>query len=87
VRDAVTLAAAGAHVRVLLIQDAVSAALPSGSEALDALLAAGGEALVDDHSLAQRGLAPADLRAGVTVVGMDAIGTAVLDPGVRVVWR
>ena len=85
--DAVTLAASGDSVRVLLLQDAVSAALPHASRALGALLEAGGEALVDGHSLAQRGLTAADLRRGAAVVDMDAVGAAVLDAGVRVVWR
>ncbi|MBP8534902.1 DsrE family protein [Streptomyces sp. MK37H] len=90
VRDARTLALSGHPVQLVLVQDAVTAAVcepEEDSAEVRALAEAGGEVWVDDFSLAQRGL-PADrLIPEARVVGMPEVSARVLAPGVRVVWH
>jgi predicted peroxiredoxin len=84
--DAAALAAAGRGVRLLLVADAVTAAVAPG-QAVRAPLDSGVEVWVDDHALRRRSLCSDDLASGVQVRSMAAVAQAVLAPGVRVVWR
>ncbi|AQA16644.1 MULTISPECIES: DsrE family protein [Streptomyces] len=90
VRDASTLAGSGHPVQLVLVQDAVTAAVRGTAEdsaEVRALVEAGGEVWVDDFSLAQRGLAADRLIPEARVVGMPEVSARVLAPGVRVVWH
>lgn len=87
VGDAVTLAAAGHHVYLFLVQDGVTAALPGAVPALGDVLRLGGRIWVDDLSLGQRALAASDLVPGAEVVGIDAVAGRLLEPDVRAVWH
>ena len=84
--DAAALARSGRPVQVLLIADAVASAVVADGGAADAV-AAGVDVVVDEFSLAQRGLAPAVLPAGVRRGGVHVVARAALDPTVQVVWH
>ncbi len=87
--DAAELARAGRPTRVLLVQDGVLGAVAgaAGGEALDPLLAAGGEVCLDRFSWDQRGLTGLPARPGVRWSDLDEAAGWVLDAGVQVVWR
>jgi hypothetical protein len=86
-RDARDLAGLGHPVQLLLIQEGVGAAVGGAPGGAQEAAAAGAEILVDDFSLAQRGLAAAGLLPAARVVDMAEISARVLAPGVRVVWH
>lgn len=77
-----------AQVTVVLLDDATATARDSHPEAgrLDALLDAGAEVLVDVGALRRRGMAGGDVRAGVKVTDLDAIGDLLVDATDKVVW-
>ncbi|MEV6960359.1 DsrE family protein [Streptomyces sp. NPDC051207] len=85
--DAAALARAGHPVRLVLVQEGVTAALPGAQPALTELLDHGAELWVDRYSLAQRGLAAHRLPARARLVGMDEVAGELLAPGTRVVWH
>jgi hypothetical protein len=85
--DALALARAGERVSVLLVGDAVAAAVRGASAPVTALLGAGAEVWVDDFSLAQRAFPEGLLADGVAVVDADRIAECLIAPGVRLVWH
>lgn len=86
-RDAVALARAGGDVRLVLVEDAVTAALPGAAAEVGELLAAAGRLWVDGFSLAQRGLGGADLVPTARPVDMAEVAAGVLEESTRVVWH
>jgi hypothetical protein len=86
-RDARDLARLGHHVQLLLVQEGVGAAVGTAPEGAREAAEAGAELLVDDFSLAQRGLSADQLLPSARVVGMAEVSARVLDPDVRVVWH
>ncbi|MFF4543405.1 DsrE family protein [Streptomyces sp. NPDC001435] len=85
--DATTLARSGHPVRLVLVQEGVTAALPGAQPALDELLSCGAELWVDRYALAQRGLDADRLPAQARLVGMDEVAGELLAPDTRVVWH
>jgi len=86
-RDARDLAQLGHRVQLLLIQEGVGAAVSGAPGGAQEAAAAGAEVLVDDFSLAQRGLRGAQLLPAARIVDMAEVSGRVLDPDVRVVWH
>lgn len=82
--DAAVLLGAGHQVCVLLMEDAVAAALP---QAPAALVRAGAQVWVDRYGLAQRGMLGTPLAGGVRIVELDDVAELLLDPRTRVVWH
>ncbi|GHJ36846.1 DsrE family protein [Streptomyces sp. TS71-3] len=87
VEDAAVLAEAGRQVRVLLVDDGVTAAVPGALPEAERLLAGGGQLWVDAFSLGRRGLGGAPLASGCRLVGMAEVADEILKPAVRVVWH
>lgn len=85
--DAAALARSGHPVRLVLVQEGVTAALPEVRPLLAELLSYGAELWVDRYSLAQRGLAADRLPGRARLVGMDEVAGELLAPGTRVVWH
>ncbi|WP_411107521.1 hypothetical protein [Streptomyces sp. cmx-4-9] len=86
-RDAAALARRGDRVRLLFIQDGVSAAVADASDEAASAAHAGCEIWVDRFSLAQRGLQESGLLPAAAPVAMTEVAACVLDPDVRVVWH
>ncbi len=86
-RDAQALAGTGQPVRLVLIQNGVTAAVRGALPELGGLPDAGVEVWADDFSLGQRGLLRSALEPSVRVVGMPEITARLLEPSVRVVWH
>jgi hypothetical protein len=86
-RDARDLARLGHRVQLLLIQEGVGAAVRDAPGGAREAAEAGAEILVDDFSLAQRGLPGPGLLPGARIVDMAEVSARVLDPDVRVVWH
>lgn len=86
-RDARDLARLGHRVQLLLIQEGVGAAVSGASGGAREAAAAGAEVLVDDFSLAQRGLSADHLLPTARIVDMAEVSSRLLDPDVRVVWH
>ena len=86
-RDARDLARLGHPVQLLLIQEGVGAAVNGSHGGAREAAAAGVEVLVDDFSLAQRGLRGAGLLPAARIVDMAEVSSRVRDPDVRVVWH
>jgi hypothetical protein len=87
VRDAAALARIGLCTRLLLVQDAVLAAVPGVLSEVAAFIAADGELWVDRFSMLQRGLNEHNLMPLARVTDMDEVAALVLDPAVKVVWH
>lgn len=85
--DATALARAGHPVRVVLVQEGVSAAVPGALPEVDQLLQAKAELWVDGFSLAQRGLSAGQLVESARLTSMDDVAEAMLDRDVKVVWH
>ncbi|MFE1872553.1 DsrE family protein [Streptomyces sp. NPDC059496] len=86
-RDARDLARTGHRVRLLFIQDGVSAAVAGSLGETASAAAAGCEIWVDRFSLAQRGLDESGLLPEARPVEMPQVAAWVLEPDVRVVWH
>jgi intracellular sulfur oxidation DsrE/DsrF family protein len=86
-RDARDLARLGHQVQLLLIQEGVGAAVRDAPGGAQEAAQAGVEVLVDNFSLAQRGLNGSRLLPDARIVDMAEVSTRVLDPDVRVVWH
>lgn len=86
-RDARDLARLGHRVQLLLIQEGVGAAVSGTPAGVGEAAAAGAEVLVDDFSLAQRGLGADRLLPTARIVDMAEVASRLLDPDVRVVWH
>lgn len=86
-RDACDLARLGHRVQLLLIQEGVGAAVRDAPGGAQEAAEAGVEILVDDFSLAQRGLHGSGLLPQARIVDMAEVSAQVLDPAVRVVWH
>ncbi|MFC5216363.1 DsrE family protein [Streptomyces coerulescens] len=85
--DATALARAGHPVRVVLLQEGVTAALPGALAELDQALRAGAELWVDEFSLAQRGLAIEALVPEARTIGMAEVAGELLADDTKVVWH
>ncbi|MFF4254918.1 DsrE family protein [Streptomyces sp. NPDC001663] len=85
--DATTLARSGHPVRLVLVQEGVTAALPAAQPQLAELLSYGAELWVDRYALTQRGLDADQLPARARLVGMDEVAGELLAPGTKVVWH
>ncbi|MFF8813526.1 hypothetical protein [Streptomyces pactum] len=85
--DARRLASDGHPVVLLLIENGVLAAVSGACPELARLRALGAELWVDAFSVAQRGLATADLDPAVRPVDMDRVAARLLEPSVRAVWH
>ncbi|WP_369390551.1 DsrE family protein [Streptomyces sp. CG1] len=85
--DATALALAGHPIRVVLVQEGVTAALPGALPGLDQALQAGVELRVDAFSVTQRGLTAAELVPEARMTGMDEVADALLAPDTKVVWH
>nr|WP_206440310.1 DsrE family protein [Streptomyces scabichelini] len=88
--DAATLARSGHPVRLVLVQEGVTAALPGERPELTEFLSYGShgaELWVDRYSLTQRGLEAAQLPGQARLIGMDEVAGELLAPGTRVVWH
>jgi len=85
--DAADLLAAGDRVCLFLLQDGVTAAVGTTLSEVDGLLAAGATVWVDRFSVDQRALTAAARPAGVELVDVDRVASALLDPDVRAVWH
>lgn len=80
------LATSGEPVVVFLIDAGVQEALDC-SPAFKDLQDVGVRVWVDDVSLSQRDVPPADLAPGVEVVTLDEVAASLFDPAVKVVWH
>lgn len=87
IRDGVALARAGSTVSLLLIADAIIAAVQGGSDAIAEFGAAGGLVWADGFTLTQRGVSRDSLADGVEIVEMDQVATKILADGTRTVWH
>jgi predicted peroxiredoxin len=76
---------AGHDVTLFLVQNAVAAAGSTG--VLGALVRRGVDVLVDDRSLADRGLAPAPLPGGARPAGMPELVRLLMTPDVVATWH
>ncbi|MFE9644247.1 DsrE family protein [Streptomyces sp. NPDC006365] len=85
--DAATLARSGHPVRLVLVQEGVTAALPGARPGLTEFLSYGAELWVDRYSLTQRGLKADQLPGQARLIGMDEVAGELLAPGTRVVWH
>lgn len=85
--DATALARAGHPVRVVLVQEGVTTALPGALAELDRALEAGAELWVDEFSVTQRGLDAEALVPAARMVGMGEVADELLAPDVQVVWH
>lgn len=85
--DATALARAGHPVRVVLVQEGVTAALPGALPELDQALRAGAELSVDAFSVTQRGLSGAELVPEARMTEMGEVADALLAPDTKVVWH
>ena len=86
-RLAEDLRKAGNEVTVFLVQNAVLGARKAASVKDVASLAGGSvEVLADDFSLRERGIATADLAAGITPAPLDVVVDRLAD-GSRVLWH
>lgn len=85
--DATALARAGHPVRVVLVQEGVTAALPGALAELDQALRAGAELWVDEFSVAQRGLDTGALVPEAQLVGMGEVAGELLAADTKVVWH
>lgn len=87
VQDAAHLASAGDRTSLLLVDNAVSAAVPGALPALDTFVSEGGSLMVDSVAVHQRALAPEDLVPAARLVAMDEVADVLLEPETRVVWH
>lgn len=87
VADATALAGAGERVRLFLAGDGVGLGIRGASAGLPQFLGAGGQAWIDEFTLAQRALHAAPLTPGVRATGMDDLADWLLEPATRVVWH
>lgn len=85
--DAATLARAGHPVRLVLVQEGVTAALPGAQPALSEVLGHGAELWVDRYALAQRGLEAAELPPQARLIEMAEVAQELLAADTRVVWH
>ena len=84
--DAAALRAGGNDVVLVLAQDGVTVAVGPAA-AVRGLADLGVPVLVDDFSLAVRGLRVEDVAAGTRACPIDAVTDLLLRPGTRVVWH
>lgn len=85
--DAAVLARGGHTVRLFLIQDGVTAAVPGAVADLPELLRHSAVLWVDRFSADQRGLVADSLVAAAELVDLGEVATQVLASGVKVVWH
>jgi sulfur relay (sulfurtransferase) complex TusBCD TusD component (DsrE family) len=85
--DAAVLAGAGERVRLFLAADGVALGIRGASSGLPQFLSAGGQAWIDEFTLAHRALHGAALTPGVRTTGMGDLADWLLEPGTRVVWH
>ncbi|QEV19959.1 hypothetical protein [Streptomyces alboniger] len=85
--DAAALAGAGERVRLFLASDGVALGIRGASAGLPRFLGAGGQAWIDEFTLAHRALHAAPLAPGVRTTGMGDVADWLLEPGTRVVWH
>lgn len=85
--DGAELAADGTDVRVLLLGNGVSAALPGAVPQVASLVAAGARVGVDDFSIRRRGMSTVTLETGVDRDALEALAPDVANAEVRVVWH
>lgn len=76
-----------ARVQVLLLGDAVTAAVPGAVREVPALVEAGAHVAVDGWSVDRRAMAETALEAGVVRGALEDLAGDVADPDVRVVWH
>ncbi|MGW7272429.1 DsrE family protein [Streptomyces sp. NPDC054864] len=86
-RDAAALARDGHPVRVMLVQEGVTAALPGALDELDQVVRAGAELWVDEFSVLQRGMREEDLVPTARMVGMAEVAGELLAADTKVVWH
>ncbi|MFD5552703.1 hypothetical protein ACFWIA_02555 [Streptomyces sp. NPDC127068] len=87
VTDAAHLVRAGGTTALLLVDNAVFAALPGACDEVADFTGSGGELLVDAYAFHQRALAPDHLLPGARLVEMDEVAALLLEHGTRVVWH
>ncbi|MEV3869833.1 hypothetical protein [Streptomyces sp. NPDC049906] len=87
VTDAAHLARAGDRTSLLLVDNAVFAAVAGASAEIADFTGVGGELLVDAYAVHQRALVPRDLVPEARLVEMDEVATRLLAPDTRVVWH
>lgn len=85
--DGAALAAHGSSVRVLLLGDAVTAAVADAVPEIASLIEAGAEVAVDETSVERRGMSHARLFPGVTRTSLERAAAEVVDKDVKVVWH
>ncbi|MGW7436009.1 hypothetical protein [Streptomyces sp. NPDC054849] len=85
--DAAALAGAGERVCLFLAADGVALGIRGASAGLPQFLGAGGQAWIDEFTLAHRALDAASLTPGVRTTGMGDLADWLLEPGTRVVWH
>ena len=85
--DALQLAKIGADVRLLLIADAVLAAVKGAAPAVDELCDAGARVSYDRSDALRRGLSVADISSKVAGTELESMALLFIDPGVKVVWH
>lgn len=85
---AVALKRAGHDVTVFLVQNGVLATRSSAQNSyLSCLTRAGVNVLVDDFSLSERGIQPADLLAGIQPAGIESLVDALVQENTKAIWH
>jgi sulfur relay (sulfurtransferase) complex TusBCD TusD component (DsrE family) len=78
----------GHEVTVFLLQNGVLASRQNARDnSLARMVAAGVSLLVDDFSLCERGIQPADLRPGIKRSGMEQLVDALVQENTKAVWH
>jgi hypothetical protein len=85
--DALTLTRTGQQVTVLLVADAVTAAVRGTNTLVPELVSAGAHLWADEFTLVQRALRAAPLESGVTVQDIARVADIVVADDVTVVWH
>jgi sulfur relay (sulfurtransferase) DsrF/TusC family protein len=85
---AVALKKAGHEVTVFLVQNGVLATRSNAQNSyLSCLTRAGVNVLVDDFSLAERGIQPADLLAGIQPARIDSLVDTLVQANTKAIWH
>ena len=85
---AVTLKRAGHEVTVFLVQNGVLATRSNAqTNFLSCLTRAGVNILVDDFSLTERGIQPADLLHGVRPANIETLVEALVQENTKAIWH